>query len=129
MEEEVITPQEVTVIQPGRDPVTGKFLKGNKLRPPGPLGGHPPKKLDSRPILEAIHNEFTVEEIRLMLREAYNTAVKMEDWKGQMAVVQFVAYYAIGKPVQRSIKATIEPEDFARIFKLGGEEAAQSDGD
>jgi hypothetical protein len=119
VEEEVKPAPVVEIVAPLRAP-DGKFVKGNKIRPANYNGGRP-RKLDSRPILEAIHDEFTVEEIRAMLRKAYATAVQMEDWKGQMAVVQFVAYYAIGKPVSRSIKANIEVEDFIKLFKEGGD--------
>ena len=56
-----------------------------------------------------------------MLRKAHGIAVANNDWKGVLEVARFVAAYAIGKPVQRSIKATIEPEEFAKLFRESGE--------
>jgi hypothetical protein len=107
---------EVAVKPDKRDPATGRFVKGNPIRPINPSGGRP-KKLDSKKMLEAIHDEFQPHEIGAMLRQAHQIAVKNDDWKGVLEVARLIAAYAIGKPVQRSIKATIEPEDFAKFFK------------
>lgn len=99
----------------GRRP-DGRFAKGNKIRPHNPGGGRP-KKIDSTPILMAIADEFDPAEVRAMLRQAWAVAVKNDEWKGMLEVIRFVASYAIGKPVQRSIKAEMNMDDFINLFK------------
>jgi hypothetical protein len=126
MNEEVIEVTVVEVLPPkvveGRDATTGRFLKGNKLRPEkqGKVGR--PRKLDSGIMLQAIHDAFTPEEVTGLLRQARDIAVKNDDAKSVLEVARLVLAYAIGKPVQRSIKAMIEPEEFAALFMNGGEE-------
>lgn len=120
MEVEVTQPPVIT--KDGREEKTGRFAKGNTLRPVGPTGGGRPRKLDAIEVLEAITAEFSLDEIRVMLRKAYSTALKVEDWKGQLEVLRFVYAYAVGKPVQRSISATIEREDFIKLFSGGSAE-------
>ena len=119
MEVEVVE-QSAPLVKTGRDG-KGRFADGNKLRPPGSTNGGRPRKLDSRPILEAIHDTFDPAEIGRMLMQARDIAIKNEEWKGLLEIARFVASYAIGKPVQRSVNATISAEDFANIFKMGGD--------
>lgn len=106
----------------GRDPKTGRFVKGNRFRPPVTPGAGRPRKLDSKVMLEAIHDAFTPEEITQLLRRAVEIAEKNDDAKGVLEVARLVLAYAIGKPVQRSIKAMIEPEEFAQLFMNNGGE-------
>jgi hypothetical protein len=119
---EEVTVVEVLPSKDGRDPKTGRFQKGNKLRPAHQPNVGRPRKLDSGIMLQAIHDAFTPEEVTGLLRQARDIAVKNDDAKSVLEVARLVLAYAIGKPVQRSIKAMIEPEEFAALFMNGGEE-------
>lgn len=126
------TEAKVQVLPPekdGRDPKTGRFVKGNKLRPAYQPNVGRPRKLDSKVMLEAIHDAFTPAEVTELLRQARDIAVKNDDAKGVLEVARLVLAYAIGKPVQRSIKAMIEPEEFARLFMEGDSGEEESAGD
>ncbi len=118
---EVLPPAPIVHVE-SRDPITGKFAKGHTLRKKGDPSLRIKKKLDSKAILEAIHDVFTPDEIADILREARQLATAQGEWKGLLEIARFVAAYAIGKPVQRSIKATIEPEDFIALFKGGSDD-------
>jgi hypothetical protein len=93
----------------------GRFLKGNKIAPKSRPGR--PSRGDIMPVLTAIIEEFPPEEIGDMIRHGYETAVKDADVKMQLEFIRFVTSYAIGKPIQRSIKAQIDPEEFKRMFQ------------
>jgi hypothetical protein len=104
---------ESDVLIPQRDE-KGHFLPGNKIRPLGKPG--PMTKEEKAPYLKAITETFTAEDLSQMLIDAWNTADKAEDWRGKLELIRFVASYAVGKPVQRTLSATINPEDLLRIF-------------
>lgn len=106
-----------------RDPKTGKFL----TQPAARRMVHRAPRVDIAPILDAITTEFSSTEIRNMLRQAYAAAWKNNDWKGMMAVVQFVAYYSVGKPVQRSVTANISREDFIDLFRPPTQQEEEED--
>ena len=91
----------------------GRFAKGNKVVAPN--RGRP-ARADIMPVLIAVTEEFTVDELRQMLRDTWATAVEKEDWKGMYAVVNFVVQYAVGKPVQRTLTAHFDPEQALRMF-------------
>lgn len=104
---------------------SGKFVKGHKV--PSPRTGR--KKADSYPILVAITQmAYTPEELVEMLHETYVVAQKSEDAKAMMQVIQFVVNYAIGKPVQRTLSATIDPEQLKEIFGGSDYGSVQPDG-
>lgn len=92
---------------------SGRFVKGNKI--PVPRRGRPARG-DIMPVLIAVTEEFSVDELRVMLRDTWQTAVEKEDWKGMYTVLNFVVSYAIGKPVQRSLTAQIDPEKLKELF-------------
>jgi hypothetical protein len=71
--------------KPGRD-AKGKFAKGNKLRPAHQPNVGRPRKLDSRVMLEAIHDAFTPEEVTGLLRQARDIAVKNDDGGSETGV-------------------------------------------
>lgn len=110
--------QPPAIPEKGRDG-KGRFAKGNSFRPPEFHGGGRPRKLDAKEVLEAITNEFTPVEIGTMVRRAYDIAVDTDDAKMVLEVARFIAAYAIGKPVQRSITATIEKDQFIALFTNG----------
>ena len=66
--------------------------------------------------LEKLDERFAPEEIVFMLRDTYNMAVDKKDWKGMYAIVSLVLAYSIGKPVQRSLSAQIDPQEIKRMF-------------
>lgn len=108
---------------------SGKFVKGNKIASPRP--GRP-RKIDSMPILLAITQEYPPEELGRMLRETYAVAVKSEDAKAMLQVVKLVMDYAIGKPVVRTLSASIDPAEVRDILAGFGrptEEEDEQDGD
>jgi hypothetical protein len=102
----------------------GRFAKGNKVD--SPRRGRP-SRADSMPILIAITQEYSIDELRHMLRQTYDMAVAKEDWKGMFQVLQFVMNYAVGKPVQRTLSATIDPEQIKRLFQGGGRDDDEMD--
>lgn len=100
----------------------GKFKKGNKVRPYTPSG----KKKDYSPILRAVaENAYTPEQITDLVHEMVDIAREAGDWKGIYAAVSFILAYSVGKPVQRSITASMDV-DTLRAFLL--EEEVRDDG-
>jgi hypothetical protein len=106
----------VEVLEPlaeGRDK-SGRFKKGNNLS----LNGRGrPKKREASEVLKAITGEFKPPEVRAMLREVHELAIKNNDPKTLLELLRLIAAYDIGKPVQRSITTAIKPEDFSRLWK------------
>ena len=97
-----------------RDSKTGRFVKGNDAH----ARLYIKKKAErAAPILAAITDEFDPDEIGVMLRRAWNTALAAEDWRGQLEVLRFVASYAIGKPITRAIGANVTRDDFLSFFR------------
>jgi hypothetical protein len=97
-------------------------VKGNTFKAPTTRSPGRPRKLDSGIMLQAIHDAFTPEEVVGLLHQARDIAEKNGEAKTILEIARLVLAYAIGKPVQRSIKAMIEPEEFAALFMSGGEE-------
>lgn len=106
----------------------GQFVKGQVV--PAPRRGRP-SRADSMPVLIAIAEEaYTPEQLRDMLRETYDMAVEKEDWKGMFQVIQFVLNYAVGKPVQRTLTANVNPDFIKELFQGGkGGDVEDSDDD
>lgn len=92
----------------------GKFYKGNALKPMNP--GRP-KRINVQEMLEAIADDFPPERVISIINKALEIAIKQQDWKGVHAVATTVLHYQIGKPVQRSITAQIDPDDFRKMFQ------------
>lgn len=92
----------------------GKFVKGHKV--PSPRRGRPTRG-DVMPVLTAITQAaYTAEELVSMIHDTYNMAVAEKDWKGMFTVINFVVQYAVGKPVQRTLSATIDPNALKELF-------------
>lgn len=95
----------------------GKFIKGHKV--PSPRAGRP-RKADSMPFLQAIASAaYSPEQIVDLIHETVDLARKVENPKIMLEVVRLVLDYAIGKPVQRTLTATIDPERLKEIFGGG----------
>lgn len=104
---------------PIRNEKTGRFVPGNKAHNKYVIER---KKEKAAPILAAITEEFTSDEIRIMVRRAYATALEKEDWKGQLEVLRFVAAYAIGKPIARTASINFDKNSFLELFRPRDEE-------
>lgn len=92
----------------------GKFIVGNK----SPGGRYKRSKREMTQLLISVTElAYTPEEMVYMIRDTYNMAVDKGDWKGMYAIVSLVLAYGIGKPVQRSLTAQIDPEDIRRMFR------------
>lgn len=92
----------------------GKFIKGHKV--PSPRAGRP-RKADSMPFLQAIASAaYSPEQIVDLIHETVDLARRVENPKIMLEVVRLVLDYAIGKPVQRTLTATIDPERLKEIF-------------
>lgn len=104
-----ITEQKADDQQNSVEMVESTVLAKNKslanLRPwqPG-QSGNPngrPTKARELAILDAITNAFTPEEITSSLKEAMKIAKDKDSARGIVAVLEFMADRAVGKPVQR----------------------------
>lgn len=94
----------------GAEKVESSVITRNKSREftdriwkPG-QSGNPngrPTKARELAILDAITNAFTPEEITTHLREAMKVAKDKDSARGIVAVLEFMADRAVGKPVQR----------------------------
>ena len=93
----------------------GRFVPGNKAHSTYVIER---KKDKAAPILAAITEEFTPEEIRVLLRRGVKMA-QMADDNGKVLLeyIRFIAAYAIGKPITRAIGAQVSTEDFLNWFK------------
>lgn len=101
---------------------SGKFVKGHKV--PSPRTGRPKRTGNNMSILAAVSQEaYTAEELVQMIHETYNMAREKEEWKGMYTVIAFIVSYAVGKPVQRSLSATIDKDEVRRILSgFGGQD-------
>ena len=91
----------------------GQFLKGNPIRPvnPGRV-----KKAIAKELLEALAEVSTPETIAADLDDVVRIAKEERDAKTLLEVVRLKLAYLIGKPVQRSITASIDPDEFRALF-------------
>lgn len=103
-----------------RDAKTGRFVKGNKAHDKYKIER---KKEKAAPILAAITEEFSPDEIRLMMRRAWDVAEDEGDAKALLEILKFIAAYAIGKPVTRSISAQFGKDDLLDLFGRRSEES------
>lgn len=92
----------------------GKFVKGHKV--PSPRTGRM-RKEQRFPILVAITQmAYTPEELVEMLHETWAVAKESQDGKAMLQVIQLVLNYAVGKPVQRTLSATVDPDKLRALF-------------
>lgn len=92
--------------------VDGKFLPG-KVVPGGNAARRVgrPRKSDSMVILKAVtENAYTPDELTEMLKETYALAKRQGETKIMLQTLQLVLNYAIGKPVQRTLTASVDPD-------------------
>lgn len=106
----------------------GRFVKGNKV--PSPHRGRPARG-DTMPVLIAVaQGAYTPEQLVDMLHETYEMSKEKGDWKGMFQVIQFVVNYAVGKPVQRSISASVDPDEIRKMLQEGmGHGEGRDEGD
>ena len=100
----------------------GQFLKGNPIRPvnPGRV-----KKAIAKELLEALAEVSTPETIAADLDDVVRIAKAENDAKTLLEVVRLKLAYLIGKPVQRSITASIDPDEFRAYFAPQDQEEEQ----
>lgn len=116
--------KQTSIIVAGKDPLTGQFVKGNKIRPKNPVG----KRKDYWPILKAVAEDaYTPEELTALIHETVDMARAADDWKGVYAILKLVLDYTVGKPVQRTLTATIDADTLRSSF-FAGEEVDESGG-
>ena len=94
----------------GIDPVTGKFLPGNKL-----AVGNKKNEIDLRLALEGMREHFPPDKWGERLEEIWRVAGTRGSAKTQLMVLQFVADRLIGKPVQ---SVTVEKNETKRIIAM-----------
>lgn len=97
----------------------GQFVKGHKV--PSPHKGRP-ARADVLPFLNAVTEAYTPEQVQQMLKDTYEMAYEQKDWKGMYTVASLILAYAIGKPVQRSLTASIDADDIRKMFSGAFEE-------
>lgn len=107
---------------PSQRDASGKFVKGNKVRPYNPTA----KRKDYYPILKAVAEDaYTPEQLTDLVHEMVEIARAAGDWKGIYAALSFILAYTVGKPVQRSITASMDADQLRAI--LLGEEISGGD--
>lgn len=74
----------------------GRWRKGTSGNPNGR-----PSKAQELAMLDAIKSTFPPELVREKLAKALELAEKQNSARGMVAVLEFAANYALGKPVQR----------------------------
>ena len=105
----------------GKDPTTGQFVKGNTYTPRHRKG----RKTDNYELLRAIEAAYTPEQITELVREAVDMAREAGDWKGVYTVFSFIMAYTVGKPVQRTLTASMNADEIRAMFfadAFGGED-------
>lgn len=102
---------------------SGKFVKGNTYRPTK----RPGKRKDNYAILRAITEDaYTPAQLTNMVKETYELSRDAGDWKGMFAVIRLIADYTIGKPVQRTLTASMDAEEIRNMFFGGDGEASHA---
>lgn len=109
-------PNDEEVVKKGKDPVTGQFVKGNQIRPLNPPG----KRKDYWPILKAVAEDaYTPQQLTDLIHETVDMARGAGDWKGVYAILKLVLDYTVGKPVVRSLTATMDADELRAMFFQG----------
>lgn len=75
------------------------------------------KSADPLEMLKAVTEANSPSEVTHLLKKAIRYAEEQKSWYGILEVLRFQMEYAVGKPVQRSVSATLNPEDFAKFFE------------
>ena len=75
----------------------GRFQPGNQAG----RGYGRPKRSQEEAMLSAIKSSMPPERIQAVLAEALQIARSTNSWRGLLAVSEFAANYALGKPVAR----------------------------
>lgn len=76
------------------------------------------RKTDSRAVLQAITQEaYTSSELVHMIRETYDIAREDRQWAGMLKVITLVVEYAVGKPVHRTLTASINPDEILALLQ------------
>jgi hypothetical protein len=97
------------------DIVTGEIL-APEVRSKAGIRRAKQKSMDPLPILKAINEAFTQEQIVVMLREAAALASLRQDPVALLAVVKFITSYQVGTPVNRNLSATISQDRLMELF-------------
>lgn len=119
------TNRPVDIVAKGKDPATGQFVKGNKIRPKNPSG----KRKDYWPILKAVAEDaYTPDEITALIHETVDMAREAQDWKGVYAMLRLVLDYTVGKPVQRTLTASMDADELRQMFFASEETNDELDG-
>lgn len=109
----------------GRDPNTGKFQKGNTYYLSAKNQG---RKKDHYEILRAVTElAYTPEQLIDLIHETVDLARGAGDWKGVAAIIRLVLDYTIGKPVQRTLTATMQADELRAMFFRGEEDGVVID--
>lgn len=103
----------------------GRFKKGHKV--PSPRAGRPARANVTSMLVAVAEQAYTPDEVVDLLYETVEMARKNDDWKGMFQVAQFIVYYAVGKPVQRTLSATVDPDMVRKLFQ--GARDQDEDGD
>ena len=88
------------------------------------------RKVDSKAVLAAGTQEaYTSQELVHMIRETYEMSRDERDWKGMYTVIQMIVQYSVGKPVHRTLSATINPGEILELLQDAAVDAAEANGE
>lgn len=91
-------------------------LAGERSKGPQSIQRAAKKSADPLAMLQAVTEAHTPEEMTRLLRRAAEIAVDQKSWMGIVEILRLELEYAVGKPVQRSVSASLDPEEFAKHF-------------
>ncbi len=107
-----------------RNPTNGRFVSGNRA---GVGHGRPPRAKEQE-MLDAIRDTFSADELQSVLREALAIARQTQSARGLLAVVEFCADRALGRP---AVTITSKPTDRFEVLlaQLGSNDRPAPDTD
>ena len=103
---------------------SGKFLPGNSGGP-----GRPKREHETA-VLDALRGSFPPERLIAVLEDALQIAQSQNSARGMLAVVEFIAGYALGKPIARVEKSDTNAIDeaLARMKAMQQEDESAEQG-
>ena len=114
------------VVSDGKDPKTGRFVKGHAYKPPR-KGNRNDKR--GREYSDAIANAVTPDLVVQLIEETVTMARKRQSSRTMLQVLTLALAYGAGRPAYRIANDDgVSPQDWAEVFADDKEEDGEGPG-